>query len=76
MNNAFSWDVTPCGPCKDSHFGGIYRLQHRCGKKSEPETTSTVISNSTLMMEAIRSSVMSVLIKATRPHISEDGNSS
>jgi hypothetical protein len=28
MKNAVIWDVTPCGSCKNRHFGGKYRLHH------------------------------------------------
>jgi hypothetical protein len=26
MKNAVFWDITPCGSCKNSRFGGTYRL--------------------------------------------------
>jgi hypothetical protein len=28
INNAIFWDVTPCGFCKNQHFGGTYQLHH------------------------------------------------
>jgi hypothetical protein len=27
-----SWDITPCGSCKNWRFGGMYRLHHQCDK--------------------------------------------
>jgi hypothetical protein len=32
MMNGVFWDVTPCGSCKNRHFGGIYRLLHQGDK--------------------------------------------
>jgi hypothetical protein len=29
MKNAVFWDVTPCGPCKNRHFGRAYNLHHQ-----------------------------------------------
>jgi hypothetical protein len=29
MKNGVFWDVTPCGSCKNQHFGGIQRLLHQ-----------------------------------------------
>jgi hypothetical protein len=29
MKNAISWEVTPCGSCKNRRFGGTPRLYHK-----------------------------------------------
>jgi hypothetical protein len=59
MKNAVFWDVTPCGPCKNRRFGG--------------KAVATSLILFTMMMEAILSVKTSVLIRATRSHIAEDG---
>jgi hypothetical protein len=78
--------MTPFGSCKNGRFGG-YRL-HNLGEESQ-RARSNVGSNQqflvtanavpsslivfTLMMEAIRSFETSVITRATRHHIPEDG---
>jgi hypothetical protein len=60
MKNAVFWDVTPYG------FRSVLRLLD----------TVNVVPRSvhvTLMLEAIRPSEVSILIRATRPNIPEDG---
>jgi hypothetical protein len=32
MKNAFSWEVMPCGSCKNQRSGGMYRLHHQGDK--------------------------------------------
>jgi hypothetical protein len=32
MKNDVFWDVTPCGSCKNRHFGGTYLLLHQGDK--------------------------------------------
>jgi hypothetical protein len=59
--------MAPCGSCKNRRFGGTYRL-HR-SEKSRRARNSVF----TLMMKAIRSSETSVLTRATRRHIPDDG---
>jgi hypothetical protein len=39
MKNAVFWDVTPCGSCKNRHFGGRYCL-HRQGEKNRAVLTT------------------------------------
>jgi hypothetical protein len=46
MKNALLWDVTPCGCCKNCHFGGIYCLHHQGGKNQLPR--NNVSSNKQL----------------------------
>jgi hypothetical protein len=72
MKNAVFWDVTPCGSSHILCFGRTYRLHHQ-GGNSEIGTVLSVISISTLIMEAICFSKTSVHTSATRRHIPEDG---
>jgi hypothetical protein len=83
MKNAVSWDVTACGECKNKRFAGMYSLHHQRDNNQRARTTLAVTSNTadvpswlilfTLMLEAIRTSETSVLKRATRRHIPEDG---
>jgi hypothetical protein len=61
VKNAVFWDVTPCGCCKIQSFGLKYRLDHQGERISELET-KLAVTNET-----------SVLTRATRRHVSEDG---
>jgi hypothetical protein len=85
--NAVFWDITLCGSCKNRRFGTTYQLYHQ-DKESQrarnnvssnfPVTvTADVVPSSlnlfALMMEAIRSSVTSVLTRATRHFFKENG---
>jgi hypothetical protein len=83
--NAVSWDVTPCGFYNSRRFGGKHRPIIRVKRINELGTTLSVTSKVilnviprspilfTLLMEAILSSETSVLIRASRRHIPEDG---
>jgi hypothetical protein len=70
MENAASWDMTPCGSCKNQHFRGTYHLQHQLLVTANVVPSSLILS--TLMMEVIHSSETSVLTRATLRHIPED----
>jgi hypothetical protein len=81
MKNAVFWDGTPCGSYKNRRFGGTYRLHHQ-GDKNQHSVlrllvTANVIPSSSilvsLIIEALRSSESSVLIRATWPNIPGDG---
>jgi hypothetical protein len=87
MKNAVSWDVMPCGSCKNRRFGGMYRLHHQGDKNWRTGNnvssvlrlliTANVVPSSqilsTLMMDAIPSFETSVLTGSTKHHIPEDG---
>jgi hypothetical protein len=68
--NAVFWNVTACGSCMNRRFGGTY--QH-----ASVASLANVVPSSpilvTLMMDSLRSSETSVLTRAIRRNISEDG---
>jgi hypothetical protein len=74
MKNAVFWDVTPHGSCKNQRLGGKYRFRYQ-GDKNRPGRNNfpSSLIPATLMMEAIRSSEASVLKRATRRNIQDDG---
>jgi hypothetical protein len=81
--NAVLCDVTPCGSCKNPHFGELsesinksqspivlFRSLHRLLVKANVPNSLIVV---TLMMEALSSSETFVRTRATLRHIAEDG---
>jgi hypothetical protein len=74
-SNIVFWDVTPCGSCKNKHFGGTYRLHHQ-DEKNQPTRKTLSVTNKCSMLQrwtnATRSSETSVVIRATMRHIPED----
>jgi hypothetical protein len=68
--NAVFWDVTPCGCCKIQQLVFL-RSVLRLLVTANVAPRALILF--TLMMDTIRSSETSVLTKATRLHISEDG---
>jgi hypothetical protein len=88
MKNAVFWDVTRCGCCKNRRFRGTLRLHHQGYQKRRTKTdvltcvrlllvTANVIASSpiifTLIMETIRSSETSTLLRPIRRNIPEYG---
>jgi hypothetical protein len=72
IRNEVFWDVTSCDSCKNATF----RMNESPPSPGWEESSSVVPSSlilSTLIMEAIRSCVTSVLTRATRCHIPEYG---
>jgi hypothetical protein len=65
MRKAVFCDVMPCGSCKNRRFGGTLLFIANLNPSS--------LILFTLMMEAIRSSGISVLKRATRRNILGDG---
>jgi hypothetical protein len=45
LKTAVSWDVTPCGSCKNRHFGGTYRLHYHGDKNRWSRKSLAVTSN-------------------------------
>jgi hypothetical protein len=45
MKNGVFWVVTPCGSCKNRHFGGTWRRLHPGDKIGELGTTPAATSN-------------------------------
>jgi hypothetical protein len=65
MKNAVFWDITPCGCCKNKQRASVLPVSANVVPSSPIHVT--------LMMEAIRTSVASVLTRATGRNIPEDG---
>jgi hypothetical protein len=81
MKNSIFCDGTPCGSCKNRHFGGRYHFIIRVTRISELGTVLAVTSNQstlqrntmvTLMMEALLSSKTSILTRTTWRNTPED----
>jgi hypothetical protein len=54
MKNDVSWDITPCGACKNRRFGGMYLRHHQSERISELGTMLAVTSNrSTLRKKSL-----------------------
>jgi hypothetical protein len=74
MKNAIFWDVTPCSSRKIRHFGGTYRLHHQGdnNRRARNNVSSNYQPNHAAKKYRVRSEA-SVLSRATRRHITEDG---
>jgi hypothetical protein len=53
MITAVFWNVTPCGSCKNQHFGGTYHVHHQGDKIGELGTTLAVTSNQSTLQRNI-----------------------
>jgi hypothetical protein len=86
MKNAVFWDDTPCGSCKNRHFIGTFASiisLTRIGElgmlavTSNRSTLHSIVPSSpvfvALMIEAIHSTKMPILTRATWCTIPEDG---
>jgi hypothetical protein len=80
LKNAVLWNVTLRDSCKNRRFGGTYRLRHQVVFLRSVRlllVTANVVPSSpilvTLMIEAIRSSETSVVLRATWRHIPKYG---
>jgi hypothetical protein len=71
VKNAVFWDVTPRGSCKNQCFRDIFCSVHRLLVMVSVVPSSPILV--TLMMEALSSSEMLVLTRATQRKIPEDG---
>jgi hypothetical protein len=79
MKNGVFWDVMSCGSCNKRRFGGNQRLHLQRGKNPSVRRllitanipSSQILAN--VMLEAVRSAETSVLTRATRRNIPEDG---
>jgi hypothetical protein len=75
MKNVVYWDVAPCRSCVKRPFGGTHHL-HLQGRKFRERGTSVsrwLQTETTLKVEAIRSSETSIHTKSIRRHIPEYG---
>jgi hypothetical protein len=73
LKNAVVWDVAPCRSFVNRRFGGTYRLHLQGRIIRERGTSVSRWLQTTLKMEAIRSSEMSVYTISIRRHFPEDG---
>jgi hypothetical protein len=60
--------MTSCGSCKNRRFGGTHRLHHQ-GENNQGTRNTLLVA----LCGVIRSSDTSVLTRATRRHLPEDG---
>jgi hypothetical protein len=72
MKNVVFWDITSCGFCKNRRFRGTYLIHHQGDKNRRANVPSPPILVN-MMIAAILSSETSVLTRATRRNIPEDG---
>jgi hypothetical protein len=84
FKNAFFWDVTPCGSCKNTRFGGTWWLHHQGDKNRWTNKNVNLTSNRPIFLgnvlrllvtanAPLHSSETSVLTRAIRRQIPQDG---
>jgi hypothetical protein len=73
MKNAVFWNEAPCRSCINRRFGETYRLHLQGRRKKKKSASVSKWVQTSLYMDAIRSSETSVYAISTRCDIPEGG---